>query len=201
MLGHVDVGPGDEERAMADITPWAALVPFGTFHHLGGAGPACGGCGQVPRDFRLYDALGMVRLIGRRCEELLRLPEALLQRSAPRGPRKTALELTDQAVCTLDRTAQALGALPGVDADGVPAEETDRRQDEGRRCDPRALRVSVGHRTADLLHAIGSIPPHEWNHVRSGTGTTTADTVWLALHEVTHSLEDAELAMRAMWAN
>lgn len=173
----------------------AGIVVDEGFHYLAAGRPVCGGCGQAPRDdFSPVDALRTVRLLGRRGEELLRQPDTLLCCHAPRGPRRTVLDLTAEAVGGLRAGISRLARLFESTSDRISTATIDVPGPRSPRAAGTVL-ASFVETAAVLVAAIDTIGAEAWDRPRPGGDTTAGNIVWLALHDATHHLEDADLAV------
>ncbi len=164
------------------------LAVFCTSHQPLGR-PVCAGCGQSPWNFSPVDAVGTVHVFAQRCEDLMGLPGVVLDHHTPTGGWRTALELITGAVGLLGATASALTSRgrPGPAAAVSPG--------------TAVVAADLRDNTAGLVAAIEAVPGVSWDPVPFPAGDMTpAGMVWLALHDITHGLEDAQLAVRAALA-
>lgn len=176
---------GDERARPRPET--TSLLLFGSYHYSAAGGVVCPGCGQAPSAFCRFDAITMVRQVGWRGQDVLRHPDDLLSRHAPRGPWLTVLELAAGAADVLGQAGGAVASGPPTVVSLAPASCALTRA---------SVRATLVEHTAALVAAIEGAGAQEWERARPAGAVRPSEVVWLALHDATHRLEDAELAVR-----
>ena len=156
---------------------------------------ACSGCGQPPRDLAPFDAVAVTRALLRRCALLLHRREESLHDRGPEPGSWSAMEPAERVAPVLGAANTRLCDLLGEEnlvpvlATVVPlASERARRS-------PSAVLGSLEDKVRRLVATIEGATASDWCRTRPGDGATPGEVVWLAVHDATHHVEDAELVL------
>lgn len=144
----------------------------------------CRGCGEGPDDLARIDAIATAASLQRRFALLLASPERSLRY---RGPVRGSWSAMEPAVRVSDVLAAAdrrLRTLLDEDMlDPVPRARGEQAID------------LLAEAVRRLTGTIAGSTTEDWRRRESKGGATAGELVWLALHEATHHLEDAELLL------
>jgi hypothetical protein len=157
----------------------------------------CRGCGQGPEDLARRDAIAVTAALERRVASLLANPEHTLR---DRGPGRGSWSAMEPAV----RVADVLGAadsglrdLLGEDAFQPVLVATVAQRSVPSRHTASEVRAALADNVRRLTATIAGATTEDWRRREPYHGATPGELVWLALHDATHHLEDAELLLDA----
>jgi hypothetical protein len=153
----------------------------------------CGGCGERPDELSALDAIAFSSFLRRRCVSLLAHPTESLRRRGPKPGSWSALEPAVQVSSVVAATTDHLRELL---SEATMPEAT--MTDVGAATDAAgSLAATLAANFRRLIAAIDAATTRDWYRPRPDNGATAGETVWLALHEATHHIEDAELVLAA----
>jgi hypothetical protein len=142
----------------------------------------CVGCGQRPDDLTPLDAIALTAALRRRCASLLAQPDATLRHRGSKPGSWSALEPAAHVSAVIAAANHRLRGLLGEEApSGAPGSTV----------------AALQENLARLIATICAATAHDWYRSRPDNGATAGEVVWLALHEATHHVEDAELVLDA----
>jgi hypothetical protein len=178
------------ERAVLALgAPWRSAV-------------ACSGCGQRPENLTPLHAVTAIRVLQRRCASLLGQPEHSLAHRRCEPGSWSAMEPAAQVSQVMGGADSRLRDLFGEEeAEPVPVaiEGAELAPAEQLRT-PAAVLIALDGNVSGLVATITSATATDWDCPRPDDGATANEMVWLALHDATHHLEDAELLVDAALA-
>jgi hypothetical protein len=157
----------------------------------------CKGCGQGPDHLARRDAIAIATFLERRFALLLNNPEHSLRY---RGPGRGSWSAMEPAV----RVSDVLGAADMRLRDLFDEETldpvhppTESRRFVASRQAASAVFTALAENVRRLTATIAAATTADWRRREPYDGPTAGELVWLALHDATHHLEDAELLLDA----
>lgn len=175
-----------------------AIVEFMAVPGAAERAQTCRGCGQRPTGLTRLDVLAGLASLERRFTTLLGHPEHSLRYRGPGRGSWSAMDPAAQVSEVLAAANRQLRELLG--------EET-LEQDRARMAAPTtspttsAVLSTLARSVRRLTATIKGTTTEDWRRPRPDDAGTAAELVWLALHEATHHLEDAELLLDAASAS
>jgi hypothetical protein len=160
----------------------------------------CRGCGQGPEDLARIDAIAVTAFLERRFASLLDNPEHSLRHRGPGRGSWSAMEPAAKVSDVLGAADTRLRDLLGEEAlEPVPTATETRRSFASPQTIP-AVFAALAENVRRLTATIAGATTEDWRRGEPDEGATPGELVWLALHDATHHLEDAELLLDAAWA-
>lgn len=163
------------------------------FATSGGAWRAkgCRGCGQGSQDLARLDAIAIATFLERRFALLLDNPEQSLRHRGPARGSWSAIEPAVQVSEVLGDTDTRLRDLFGDEPlEPVPTADAT----------ISAVFAALAENVRRLTATIAGATTEDWRRGEPYDGPSAGELVWLALHDATHHLEDAELLLDATLA-
>jgi hypothetical protein len=155
----------------------------------------CRGCGQGPEELARIDAIATAAFLQRRFASLLAHPEHSLRYRGPGRGSWSAMEPAVKVSEVLRIADGRLRTLLGEDLlDPIPGA----RHKEGTGSSAPTFAAVIAVLNATVRRLTGTIAgstTEDWRRSDPDSGATAGELVWLALHEATHHLEDAELLL------
>jgi len=148
----------------------------------------CIGCGQRPDDLTALDAIALIAILRRRCTSLLAHPEDTLRHRGAKAGSWSALEPAAHVSAVVAAANHRLRAMLGEEPQAEVPAATEA---------PGSRASALAENLRRLIATIGGATAHDWQRPRPDNGATAGEVVWLALHEATHDIEDAELVVDA----
>ena len=157
----------------------------------------CRGCGQGSENLARLDAIAVTAYLQRRFASLLDNPERALRDRGPGRGTWSAMEPAAQVSDVLAGADRRLRALLGEEAlPAVPA-ALDMQPSIRSAQTLSMVLATLSENVRRLTATIAGATTQDWRRPAPGDGSTAGQMVWLALHDATHHLEDAELLLDA----
>ena len=157
----------------------------------------CRGCGQGPEDLARIDAIAVAAFLQRRFSSLLDNPEHSLRH---RGPGRGSWSAMEPAAKVSDVLGAATGRLRDLLGEEGLEPVVTTADIQGSIPSPQTLSAvltALDENVRRLTATIAGATTEDSRRREPDTGTTPGELVWLALHDATHHLEDAELLLDA----